>query len=419
MILGIAVMAHVKICNGLFLYLPVFILIVGAVKLLERTWQLIIFAQEEKRNVAEDECKVLQERLNKKEKTLKNLDTQVNDIIDLFEVAKFLNACLHIDEIIDTLERKVLQHLYCRNATLLLLGDDMEHDFEYTVYTFSDMNERVIVETDEELSAEDARKYTVYIKKCLETQTVIRIDYPIQFNEYFNLGMDEKAQTPFWLFPLCVENKVIAIFLVHGAIVNDFSKFSIIAAQLALQIKKIKLYSDVRELSITDGLTNVFLRRHFLERFESELKRSINYKHTLCVLMIDIDHFKEYNDNFGHLVGDVTLKEVVNAIKENVRKVDLVGRYGGEEFIVVLPETDKMGGVDAAERIRSAIEQKPLKVFDEETRITISVGVSAFPDDSESGYDGSAEHLVGEMILKADQCLYVAKNDGRNRVVSL
>jgi len=165
-------------------------------------------------------------------------------------------------------------------------------------------------------------------------------------------------------------------------------------------------------------LTGVFVRRHFVERFEEEVKRCIKYGHQLAVLMLDIDHFKRYNDEYGHLAGDATLKQVASLLKENLRKVDMVARYGGEEFVMLLPETKREGAFEVAERIRSAIAHHPFRIYNQETKVTVSLGVALFPDHPEShGSKLEPQFLVTELIQDADKALYQAKDEGRNRVI--
>ncbi len=184
-------------------------------------------------------------------------------------------------------------------------------------------------------------------------------------------------------------------------------KFSILAGQFLLGFKRALLYKQVQELSITDSLTGIFTRRHFLERFNEELQRSKKFSYFLSVLMIDIDHFKDFNDRFGHLVGDIIIKATSQSIRENIRQIDMLGRYGGEEFAVILPETDKKEALFVASRIREAVFNKQIKAYDEDLKVTISIGVSVFPD------DGGSQELL---IEKADQALYRAKDNGRNQV---
>lgn len=187
---------------------------------------------------------------------------------------------------------------------------------------------------------------------------------------------------------------------------DDKEKFNILTHQLLLGLKRARLYQRVQELAITDSLTKVFARRYCLERLEEEIQRARKAGAKFAVLMVDIDRFKEYNDRFGHLVGDAILKHTAKMIKESLRQVDLVGRYGGEEFLVILTETDTEQAMLAAERIRIDIEKEQFNIYDELLNITISIGISSFPENS----DDSAV-----LIDKADLALYRAKEAGRNK----
>jgi diguanylate cyclase (GGDEF)-like protein len=137
------------------------------------------------------------------------------------------------------------------------------------------------------------------------------------------------------------------------------------------------------------------------------MERSKKFNYRFSCLMIDIDHFKDYNDRYGHLVGDAILKEVSKSIKENIRQIDLIGRYGGEEFSIVLTETDKEKAQFVAERIRQAIEYKSIRVYDEDLKVTVSIGICEYPADGKN---------ARELFDKADAALYQAKQEGRNRV---
>jgi diguanylate cyclase (GGDEF)-like protein len=206
---------------------------------------------------------------------------------------------------------------------------------------------------------------------------------------------------------LQIDKNLVGHLIADGVKPNELEKFHILAQQFLLGIKRAILYQQVQELSVTDTLTGAFSRRHYLERFGEELERSNKFKYHFSCLMIDIDHFKEYNDRYGHLVGDAILKEVSTRIKENIRQIDLMGRYGGEEFSIVLTETGKDDARYVAERIRRAIEEACIRVYDEDLKVTISIGISSFPADGQD---------TRSLIEKADQALYKAKETGRNRV---
>jgi len=209
------------------------------------------------------------------------------------------------------------------------------------------------------------------------------------------------------ILPLNVYKKTIGFLAVSGIKVQDTDKFHILAQQFLLGLKRALLYREVQELTITDTLTQVFTRRYFMERFNEEVGRCKKFKHPFSFLMVDIDHFKEFNDRYGHLVGDVVLQEVTKTIKDSIRQIDLIGRYGGEEISVILTETDKDQARFAAERIRRAIEAKQIKAYDEELKATISIGVATYPTDAND---------AKSLIERADQALYLAKEAGRNRI---
>lgn len=208
------------------------------------------------------------------------------------------------------------------------------------------------------------------------------------------------------LMPLAINNKRIGYLSAVGINKDDRDKFQILGQQFLLAIKRSLLYQRIQELAITDSLTQIFTRRYFLEKFNEEIERSRKFNYNLSFLMIDIDRFKDCNDHYGHLVGDAVLREISKAIKESMRQIDFIGRFGGEELSVVLTETDKEQAFLAAERIRRAIESKAISPYDEALRITISIGISTFPSDS-------AE--AKKIIDKADQALYRAKESGRNK----
>ena len=210
------------------------------------------------------------------------------------------------------------------------------------------------------------------------------------------------------VFEVKIESKAEGFLIAKGIKDREGKeRFNILAQQFMLGYKRAMLYHQVQELSITDSLTRLLNRRYFLKRLDEELARSKQFKLEFSFLMVDIDNFKEYNDHFGHLVGDIVLREVSSIIQENTRQIDLLGRYGGEEFSILLTETSKDNAYLAAERIRSSLETKKIKAYDEELKVTISIGLCSFPDDA-----NSAE----EIIDISDSALYEAKHKGKNQV---
>ncbi len=169
-----------------------------------------------------------------------------------------------------------------------------------------------------------------------------------------------------------------------------------------------KHVEEVKQLAVTDGLTGLSNHRRFKEELRREITRSTRFKSPLGLIFLDIDHFKKVNDTHGHAVGDQVLRGIAGILTEGVRTVDLPCRYGGEEFAVILPNTEKAEALMVAERLRTATEAQPLG-DDKKVPVTLSAGVAMFPDDSQD---------PDQLLEVADSRLYRAKQTGRNRVVS-
>lgn len=170
-----------------------------------------------------------------------------------------------------------------------------------------------------------------------------------------------------------------------------------------------KLIEKLNELASYDGLTQVYNRRKLFEEAEKEALRAERYYDSLSVLMIDIDHFKRVNDLHGHLAGDEVIQHVAMMIKETVRSIDIVGRYGGEEFVVILSNVHKDRAMKIAETIRKEIEEMETLHLDEDIKVTVSIGVASINNEH--------EHIdIAAVINLADEAMYNAKNNGRNQV---
>ncbi len=193
---------------------------------------------------------------------------------------------------------------------------------------------------------------------------------------------------------------------------QDINSLTNFAVQAGMAIETIRLHEQVRQLSVTDGLTQIFNRRYFEKFLADEVERSRRYKHPCGVLYMDLDHFKEVNDKFGHPVGDELLKNVAQILRKTLRNIDVVARLGGDEFGVILPETPAQDVILVAERLLNMIEKAraPLKELEACLHpVTFSIGVATFPDSADKPND---------LVRMADKSLYEAKNAGRNQVGS-
>lgn len=170
------------------------------------------------------------------------------------------------------------------------------------------------------------------------------------------------------------------------------------------------LLQQTRELSISDGLTGLYNQMHFFELLDLETKKSLRYDLNYSLIIFDVDHFKNFNDSNGHLRGSETLQAIGAIMKNKFRSTDLLAKYGGDEFVIILPQTDKVGAYLAAERLRESIEKRvfPGAETQPQKKITISIGLASYPEHG----------LTDEEILNhADKSLYFAKESGRNRTI--
>jgi diguanylate cyclase (GGDEF)-like protein/PAS domain S-box-containing protein len=212
--------------------------------------------------------------------------------------------------------------------------------------------------------------------------------------------------------PIMVKGKVVGFLNLESCKMNFFNqvdadRLSAFAYQAAIAIENARLYEQMQSLAITDELTGIYNRRGILGLGEKEFSRAIRFDRSLCLLWIDFDHYKKVNDEFGHEMGDEILKTVVNNCRKRLRHIDSFGRMGGDEFIILLPETDLRGGVVAAEKMRMIAQKTKVPAGKSKAKVTASIGVTAM---------SMKYNSFSKMLSAADNAMYSAKKAGRNRV---
>jgi diguanylate cyclase (GGDEF)-like protein/PAS domain S-box-containing protein len=225
------------------------------------------------------------------------------------------------------------------------------------------------------------------------------------------LGVGVGPETELLRLPLVFEENLLGILWVwgRGIIKSDLPILSIFAKQIGSSLERARLFQEVQSLALTDHLTGLQNRRSLFELGRIEFARSNRTYRPFSCLMLDIDHFKQINDNYGHPIGDQVLRQIAECAQRSIRDVDLIGRYGGEEFLIFLPETDLVTAQRVAERLRASIEKTPMKASEQELRVTVSIGISRKDENTLE---------LETLIARADQALYVAKHKGRNQVAS-
>jgi two-component system cell cycle response regulator len=226
-------------------------------------------------------------------------------------------------------------------------------------------------------------------------------------------GIEEKLLDGFAAFPVNTNNRLTGILAVAGRRVARMPEgneafLGQVANQAYIVMENSRLFERVRNLSIRDSLTDLYNHRHVMELVSVEFSRVGRYQEAFSLLMIDVDNFKKVNDEYGHPAGDAVLKELARIIKETLRTVDVVGRYGGEEFVAVLPHTAHELAMETAERLLRTIHEHVFLAGDRKVHVTVSVGVASYPS--------ATVDSPSTLIREADQALYRAKEAGRDRV---
>lgn len=301
-----------------------------------------------------------------------------------------------------------------RTEAVRYLADALAHGFPQAAYRlcFVRSGERVELERVVRLGAEGPRADVPgggdrWLLARLARRPAIWSARPM-----VGVASDREIEVPDELrtataFPLVMDGVLQGFLVAVGLGDDEIERCGIVVSQFALALRRIRLYERVQELAIHDGLTGVFVRRHLIHRLHEEVARAARHDRPVAFLMVDLDHFKRINDTYGHLVGDTVLRELAALLRTQVREVDLLGRYGGEEFAVVLPDTGRPEARAVAERVRQVVLGTAFQAYDERLALTVSIGVAAFPQDAAD---------AAELVERADAAMYAAKLAGRDRV---
>jgi len=237
----------------------------------------------------------------------------------------------------------------------------------------------------------------------------------VQNDERFATRIDELAggQTRTLIaVPLRARDRVIGVLEVVNKIdgvfdINDLTLLETLAASAAIAIDNAQLFAKVQHMATTDELTGLRNRRSFFAMAAHEFERAQRYDHPICAIMLDIDHFKKVNDTYGHAVGDDVLRVVAQRTQQQVREFDIAGRYGGEEFAIILPQTSLCAATQVAKRLRQSVADHPITIKNGHVNVTVSLGVTQ---------SNATTSTLDSLLDQADQALFAAKEAGRNRV---
>ncbi len=238
---------------------------------------------------------------------------------------------------------------------------------------------------------------------------------PVLLEEY-HTGRTDQLSRSVWGkvagVPMVWGSEFIGVLFVFSDVSfgrTDLKLLGLFGTHAAASIRNARMHRELHELSITDPLTGIFNRHHFFELAEAAFSNARRYNLSISVLMMDLDFFKQINDTYGHLAGDEVLRLSIRRCAAIIRETDIFGRYGGEEFVMILPETELQGALTLAERLRQKISSEPVRSGEQEIVVTASFGAAQMTEETET---------LQQLINQADQALYRAKAAGRNRVSS-
>ena len=249
-------------------------------------------------------------------------------------------------------------------------------------------------------------------------RSVLRADQPRAFVVVGASGVSSPAACPgvtpgpALYVPLRLQDGrtgYVGVHREHGATrftSRDARPLALLSAWTAASLDNLRLAENLEKLAVTDDLTQVFNYRYLKSALRREVKRATRFKQPLSLLMVDVDNLKHYNDRNGHVRGSFLLREIAQLFAKQVRSWDLVAKYGGDEFTVILPQTERAGAVTVGERLRAAVEEHTFPLAAKGS-ITVSLGIANYPEDGDS---------VTGLIEASDRALYLAKRNGRNRV---
>jgi len=305
-----------------------------------------------------------------------------------------------VDKLYDFIVEKILEILEAEKCSLMISDHGQG---ELCLKAFKGIEDKIINKTriklGEQLAGIVARDGKPLLVRDIENDS--------RFQRQNRISYRNKS---FIIAPITVDHRVIGVINVadkkgkpEGGIFTkmDLKILCMLAREVAVAVENIRLYKELKYLTVTDPLTHINNYRFFTKEIDSEIRRRKRTAKDLTLLMIDIDDFKLYNDSFGHLDGDVLLQKIGHVLTNTVRETDVVCRYAGDEFSVILPETSKDGARVVAEKIQKSMGEAHFK-----RKVTLSIGIAKFTS-------GMSRH---DFVAKTDRALYQAKKDGKNRI---
>jgi len=343
---------------------------------------------------------IREEQINLIEETSKQKELLSQEAEFTKELNRFLDAETKKNFIRDELARFLDVKLF----TIFII-DEEKREFKLFVTNHPNLPPKLVIPIDKESVMCDVlrNKNILYYNNFMKTN-------------YKKSGRKKYKTNTVGVVPLISGERIIGVLNVNDpglANINGMEfegRIERLSKHLAVSIHNTILYEKVKDLSKRDSMTGLYNFRHFIETLKIEVEEALKYKEPLSCIMLDIDNFKKINDTYGHQIGDFTLKELARSVTMSVRSSDIPARYGGDEFIIVLPKTDKRYALRLSQRLMKIFSENEIKIPETKkvVKVTLSIGISSLPDDTTD---------MNDLITKSDKALYQAKKEGKNRIV--
>jgi len=356
---------------------------------------------ENERDVIQKEFRTLISNSDELEKANESLKKSIAEFFTLNKISQAIGSILDTKELLKRLNDIILGVVGCSCSTIILLDNESDR---LKVHTTSITNKNELATLTDNINCSILRNVLDKGEYILENN----VDY---FQYVFTCGRNINS---LMCIPLTTSSRKFGLILVEHTVNNAFNEdnvkfLNIIAQQVGIVMENAELYYKMKELARKDGLTGIYNRQYFQERLEVEFNEAKKSNYPLSLVIFDIDHFKKFNDMYGHLFGDKVLTSVAEIVCSNLRKSDMIARYGGEEFILLLPRTTLSEAYEKVEELRKLISGHVIQDNLISVSVTASFGISS--------YDECA-FTENELIRTADDALYRAKESGRNCVMT-
>ena len=326
--------------------------------------------------------------------------------LKLFEIFSF-NLSLKVINIILSKQIQVNSDFYKSMKDIAKIIET-QYDFQYIIPLIGEMIDKFVMNHLIYIFIKNENSYNLYWPSACWNKKVYELIEQLSNEDEYITTEDKKTGA----FPLISEGEIIGCIVAHSTIdkLTDEEIHYIVelTKQSSITIERANTYSEILQNATMDALTGLNNRRQFEIRLSEQYSIANRQDTPLCAIMTDIDFFKKFNDTYGHAIGDLVLKQTASVIKNELREYDIPSRYGGEEFCILLPQTNIEEAKIVAERLRSAVENMELEIESDKTiHVTISVGLAQL----------DIKDIAEDLYMKADKALYDAKESGRNKVV--